>query len=244
MTEAPSGARQMAIRKNVGVLISGRGSNMDALIAAARKADFPARIAVAISNRPGAPGLAKAERAGIPAELVDHRDFATRHDFEQALTARLERYDVEMVCNAGFMRLLTATFVNRWYDRHLNIHPSLLPAFRGLETHARVLHAGVRMTGCTVHIVREAMDEGPIVAQAAVPVGDGDTPEALAARVLEAEHRLYPWALAMMAGGEYAVCDERVCLTAMGKSRQAESGHTGEPSGPLIAPAPPGGKGR
>ena len=197
-------------KKRVGILISGRGSNMEALIAAARLPAYPATIAVVISNNAGAPGLEKARSAGLKTAVVNHRDFQARPAFERALTNALESYAVELVCNAGFMRLLTATFVDHWKDRQLNIHPSLLPAFRGLDTHARALGAGVKVTGCTVHIVREEMDAGPIIAQAAVPILPGDTPDRLADRVLAAEHQLYPHALAMIASGAHSVVGERV----------------------------------
>ncbi|MCG8559185.1 MAG: phosphoribosylglycinamide formyltransferase, partial [Hyphomicrobiales bacterium] len=173
-------------RKRVGVLISGRGSNMQALIAACRAPDYPAEIVLVVSNRPGAPGLAHAEAAGIATQTVDHKAFATREAFETELDGALRAAQVEIVCNAGFMRLLTGWFVERWRDRQLNIHPSLLPAFKGLDTHQRAIAAGVRIAGCTVHFVRTEMDAGPIVAQAAVPVRADDTPDTLAARVLEA----------------------------------------------------------
>ena len=200
----------MSARTRVGILISGRGSNMAALIEAARRPDYPAEIALVISNRPGAAGLDLAERAGIAACTVDHTGHDDREPFEDALTAALEDAGVDLVCNAGFMRLLTSRFVARWHNRHLNIHPSLLPAYRGLDTHRRVLADGARITGCTVHIVREAMDDGPIVAQAAVPVLPGDGADALAARVLAAEHSLYPHALALIASGTAKVIGERV----------------------------------
>lgn len=200
----------MTARKRVGVLISGRGSNLQALIDAAESPDYPAEIALVISNVPGVQGLARATEAGIPTHVVDHRAFATRHDFEAVLDDALHGAQVELLCNAGFMRLLTEGFVTRWLNRHLNIHPSLLPAFKGLNTHARVLAAGVKVTGCTVHFVRAAMDDGPIVAQAAVPVASDDTEDSLAARVLEAEHRLYPHALQLVASGAARVEGERV----------------------------------
>lgn len=197
-------------RARVGVLISGRGSNMAALIDAAAADGFPAEIALVLSNRADAAGLETAKLAGIATGIVDHRAFATRADFEVELTTRLDAAGIDIVCNAGFMRLLTATFTERWHNRHLNIHPSLLPAYKGLNTHARVLADGVRITGATVHVVREAMDAGPIVAQAAVPVLAGDDADTLADRVLAAEHRLYPHALAMFASGRARIVDERV----------------------------------
>ena len=200
-------------RKRVGVLISGRGSNLQALIEAAQASDYPAEIVLVISNVPGAQGLARAEAAGIPTRTINHKDFTSREAFDAALTAALEDAGVELLCNAGFMRLHSEGFVRHWWNRHLNIHPSLLPAFKGLRTHARVLEEGAQITGCTVHFVRPELDSGPIVAQAEVPVLDGDTPESLAARVLEAEHRLYPHALRLVASGAVRVEDEAVIGT-------------------------------
>jgi phosphoribosylglycinamide formyltransferase 1 len=200
----------MSAKKRVGVLISGRGSNLQALIDAARASDYPAELVRVISNVPDAQGLKRAEDAGIATSVVDHKDFATRQDFEAVLEEVLNDAGVDLLCNAGFMRLLTEGFVSRWLNRHLNIHPSLLPAFKGLHTHERVLASGARITGCTVHFVRAAMDDGPIVAQAAVPVNPGDTADGLAARVLEAEHRLYPHALRLVATGKLRVEGEDV----------------------------------
>jgi phosphoribosylglycinamide formyltransferase-1 len=197
-------------RKRVGVLISGRGSNLQALIDAARDPGYPAKIVVVISNVPGAQGLLRAEAGLIPALTIDHKDFASREAFDAALDNALKEAGVELLCNAGFLRLHTEGFVRKWWDRHLNIHPSLLPAFRGLHTHARTLDEGVRIAGCTVHFVRPEMDTGPIVAQAAVPVLPGDTADSLAARVLQAEHRLYPHALGLVASGEVRVEGEHV----------------------------------
>lgn len=196
-------------RKRVGVLISGRGSNLGALIEAAEAPDYPAKIVLAISNVPGAQGLARAEEAGISTRTINHKDFS-RETFDAALDGALKEAGVELLCNAGFLRLHTEGFVLRWLNRHLNIHPSLLPAFRGLHTHARVLDEGAKISGCTVHFVRSEMDCGPIVAQAAVPVLAGDTPDSLAARVLEAEHRLYPHALRIVASGAVRVEGEHV----------------------------------
>lgn len=200
-------------RKRVGVLISGRGSNLQALINACKKRDYPAEIVMVISNVHQAQGLLRAEAALIPTLTVNHKDFPSREAFETILDTGLNEAGVEILCNAGFMRLLTPEFVARWRDRHLNIHPSLLPAFRGLHTHERVIAAGCKISGCTVHFVRPEMDEGPIVAQAAVPVLAGDTPESLGARVLETEHRLYPHALALVASGAVSVQGERVVDT-------------------------------
>lgn len=199
-------------RRRVAVLISGGGSNLQALVDAAASPDFPARIALVLSNRPDAGGLERAVRAGVPAEAVDHRGFATRELFEAALDARLRAAGAELVCLAGFMRVLTPGFVAAWRDRLLNIHPSLLPAFRGLHTHARALAAGVRIHGCTVHLVRPELDDGPVLVQGAAPVLPGDTEAALAARVLGLEHRCYPLALGLLASGRARVEGERVVI--------------------------------
>jgi phosphoribosylglycinamide formyltransferase-1 len=195
--------------RRIGVLISGRGSNLRALIEAAGRPSYPAEIVLVISNRPDAAGLGFAREAGIAARVIDHKAFADRPAFERAMTAALEKADAELVCNAGFRRLLTATFVERWRDRQLNIHPSLLPAYKGLHSHERVIADGTRISGCTVHFVREEMDSGPIVAQAAVAVEPSDTAGTLAARVLEVEHRLYPHALDLVASGRAWVEGER-----------------------------------
>lgn len=203
-------------RKRVAVLISGRGSNLQALIEAARDLDYPAEIGLVISNEPGAYGLTRAAEAGIATAVVDHRRFADRQSFEAALDAALTAAGAELVCLAGFMRLLTPWFVDRWRDRLINIHPALLPAFRGLHTHERALAAGVRIAGCTVHFVRAEMDEGPIIVQAAVPVLASDDAEALAARVLTVEHRAFPLALALVASGRARVVDGRVEITGAG----------------------------
>jgi len=213
----------MSGRKRIGVLISGRGSNLAALIAACHAPDYPAQIAAVISNRPAAPGLQHAESAGIPTQLVDHKAFASRADFDHALDRALREANVDLICNAGFMRLLTPDFVEAWRDRQLNIHPSLLPAFRGLDTHERAIAAGVRISGCTVHFVRAQMDEGPIIAQAAVPVVPGDDAGALAARVLRAEHRLYPSAVRLVAAGLAWVEGERVVCSPNVKQPEEDS---------------------
>ena len=200
-------------RARVGVLISGRGSNLGALIKATHRKDYPAQIVLVLSNSAKAGGLQLAAEAGIAALVVDHKAYESRGRFEDAMTAELERAGVDIVCNAGFMRLLSPRFTDRWHNRQLNIHPSLLPAYKGLHTHERALGDGVSITGCTVHIVREAMDEGPIIAQAAVPTQPQDTAETLAARVLAAEHLLYPHALALFASGAARVVGERVEIT-------------------------------
>ncbi len=187
-------------KKRVAVLISGRGSNMASLIEAAKAPDYPAEIALVISNRPDAAGLAHARAAGIATEVVDHTRFGEdREAFEHALQAVLEQNRIELVCLAGFMRLLTPWFVEHWSGRLLNIHPALLPAFKGLNTHERAIATGAKTHGATVHFVVPEMDSGPIIAQAEVPVLTTDTPETLAARVLSAEHRIYPEALRRVA---------------------------------------------
>lgn len=196
----------------IGVLISGRGSNLKALIDACAEPGFRGEIALVISNRPVAGGLAIAEAAGIPALVIDHKQYASREAFDAEMDRALNEAGVELVCNAGFMRILSDEFVAKWHNRQLNIHPSLLPAFKGLHVHQRTIDAGVKITGCTVHFVRPAMDEGPIIAQAAVPVMPGDDAETLAARVLEAEHKLYPMALKLVVEGRARVADERVVL--------------------------------
>ncbi|HTU53167.1 MAG TPA: phosphoribosylglycinamide formyltransferase [Acetobacteraceae bacterium] len=187
------------MRQRTAVLISGRGSNMAALARAAANPSFPAEIALVLSNRASAPGLALAQAAGIATEIIP-RDGAAREDHEAAIDAALRRHDIALVCLAGYLRILSPFLVRSWQGRMLNIHPSLLPAFPGLETHARALAAGVKLHGCTVHLVSERLDDGAILAQAAVPVLPGDTPETLAARVLAQEHRIYPLALALIAG--------------------------------------------
>ena len=194
------------------VLISGRGTNMQALIDYCSAADAAAEIALVLSNIPDAAGLDRAAEANIPAIAIDHKQFANRESFEDAVTKALEDHDIQLVCLAGFMRLLTDRFVDHWRDRLINIHPSMLPAFKGLDTHERALAAGVRFTGCTVHYVRAEMDAGPIIVQAAVPILPDDDPESLAMRVLVAEHRCYPYALSLIAEGKTQVIDEKVLI--------------------------------
>ena len=186
------------------ILISGRGSNMQALLEACGS-DHPARPVIVISNKADAGGLAVAQAHGVPTLVISHKDYPSRHDFDEALHQAIVASGAEMICLAGFMRLLEADFVNRWRDKILNIHPSLLPAYKGLHTHQRVLEDGVRFSGCTVHFVRPEMDEGPIVFQACVPVRADDTEETLSARVLAWEHKLYPLALRLMAEGKLRV---------------------------------------
>jgi phosphoribosylglycinamide formyltransferase-1 len=187
------------MRKRVAVLISGRGSNLAALIAAAREPNYPAEIALVISNRADAAGLLFAKEAGITTMVVDHAAYVDREAFERVLHEVLEANHIAFVCLAGFMRLLTSWFVRRWHGRMLNIHPALLPAFKGLDTHARALAAGVKIHGATVHFVVPEVDSGPIIAQGAVSVFDTDTAESLATRVLAVEHQIYPRALRWLA---------------------------------------------
>lgn len=213
-------------RLKTAILISGRGSNMMALVEAARASDYPAEIVAVLSNRPEAAGLAWARGRGIATAAIDHKTFPSRERFEEALQRALLAHEVELVCCAGFMRLMTPGFVELWRDRMINIHPSLLPAYKGLDTHARALTDGVRITGCTVHFVRAEMDAGPIIAQAAVPVVAGDTPDTLAARVLEAEHRLYPHALGLVASGRARALGELVTTS-----------DDGPPAHPLFSPS-------
>jgi phosphoribosylglycinamide formyltransferase-1 len=213
-------------RLRVAVLISGRGSNLQALLAACRDPAMPAEIVLVVSNRPAAGGLAHAAAAGIETAAIDHCAFADRAAFEAALDARLRAAAVELICLAGFMRLLTAGFIEAWRDRLVNIHPSLLPAFPGLDTHARAIAAGVRFAGCTVHLVRYDTDTGPILVQAAVPVRPDDDPGSLAARVLAEEHRIYPLALRWLAEGRVRVEGERAVIAGVSA-----------PAGAAICPA-------
>jgi phosphoribosylglycinamide formyltransferase-1 len=197
------------VKRRTAILISGRGSNMEALITAAREPAFPAEVMLVVSNRPDAPGLDIARSAGVRAEVIDHRDFGRdRAAHEVAIDAVLRSAEVEIVCLAGYMRLLTPLLVERWRGRMLNIHPSLLPSFPGLHTHARALKAGVKLHGCTVHLVTQEMDAGPVLAQASVPVLPDDTEDELARRVLRQEHVIYPAALAAFAAGLAAAPSE------------------------------------
>lgn len=202
----------MNTKKRTAILISGRGSNMQSLVEASRAADYPADIVLVASNRPEAPGLGWAEKQGLRTAVIDHKLFPSREAFEDRLQSVMDEHGVELIALAGFMRLMTPTFVERWRDRMINIHPSLLPSFKGLDTHARALEAGVKITGCTVHFVRAEMDEGPIIAQAAVRVLPGDDPQTLAARVLQTEHRVYPLALRLVAAGETRSKDQKVTI--------------------------------
>lgn len=197
---------------NIGVLISGRGSNLQALIDAAQKPGYPARIVCVIANNADAAGLDHARAAKIPAHVIDHRAFACKEDFEKDITEKLEEHGVHLVCLAGFMRILSPWFVEHWRDRLINIHPSLLPAFPGLDTHRRAIAEGVKFAGCTVHFVRADVDHGPIILQESVPVMPGDIEETLAARVLVAEHRIYPEAVRLIAENRVNICDEKVFI--------------------------------
>ena len=204
----------MAEPLKVAVLISGRGSNLQALIDAFPKAaDGPVKIVLVLSNRPDAQGLERAAKAGLKTEIVDHKAFASREDFDVAMDREIRAGGANFVVLAGFMRLLTEGFINAWKNRMINIHPALLPSFQGLDTHRRALEAGVKFHGCTAHFVRHETDTGPIIAQAVVPVLPADDEAALAARVLRAEHQLYPLALRLIAQGKVRVEGERAIVT-------------------------------
>lgn len=196
----------------VGILISGRGSNMAALIRAAEAADYPAEIACVVSNKADAPGLAVAAAAGVPTAAISHRDHPDREAFDRAVSAELERHGVGFVVLAGFMRIFSHWFPTRWAGRLINIHPSLLPAFKGMHVQRQALDAGVRLSGCTAHLVTPDLDSGPIIAQAAVPVLEGDTEETLSARILRQEHRLYPLVVRWFAEGRIVVEGEKVAV--------------------------------
>ena len=201
------------MKRRVAILISGRGSNMAALIAAAEAPDYPAEIAVVISNTADAAGLAKARASGVPALTIESKPYGRdRAAFEAALQSALDQYKVDLICLGGFMRLLTAEFVERWYGRMLNIHPSLLPSFPGLDPHGQALRAGVKISGATVHFVIPQTDAGPILMQAAIALSDDDTADTLAGRILEIEHRIYPDALRLVACGKIQL-DGDVCRT-------------------------------
>jgi phosphoribosylglycinamide formyltransferase 1 len=200
------------MKKRVAILISGRGSNMMALVNAARNGDYPAEIVAVISSRPEAPGLAWAQAQGLASRAIDHKAYAPREAFDGAIDAALTEAGADLVALAGFMRIQSPSFVRKWMGRQLNIHPSLLPLFKGLHPQRQALQAGVRISGCSVHFVTEEMDAGPIVAQAAVAVHEGDTEHTLADRILVAEHRLYPHALGLVASGRASLEDGRVVL--------------------------------
>lgn len=209
-------------RKKTAILISGRGSNMGALISAAMSPDYPAEISLVLSNRPDAKGLERAAELGIPTAIVDHTNYAgNREAFEKSVDAVLKEHRIDLVALAGFMRILTPYLVNAWAGRMINIHPALLPSFRGLATHERALQEGVKLHGATVHYVSAEMDDGPIIIQGAVPVLDGDTPDSLAARVLNVEHEIYPKALSLVASGKAKVSGARV--TGSGDGAQTDA---------------------
>ena len=215
-------------KRRVAILISGRGSNMTALIKAAMAEDYPAEISVVMSNRADAGGLEMARASGIPAVTIESKPFGKdRAAFEAVLQASLDEHRIELICLGGFMRLLTAEFVQRWYGRMLNIHPSLLPSFPGLDPHGQALSAGVKISGATVHFVTPQTDAGPVLMQGAVAVRDDDTTDTLAERILAVEHRIYPEALRLLAGGKVRL-DGNVCRLEVG----------GVSSEPLISPAP------
>ena len=209
-------------RRRVAILISGRGSNMAALISAAAERDFPAEIACVVSDQANAAGLRFAESKGIATTVLPREDYASREAHDSAIEDILQAHGVDLVCLAGYMRVLTAGFVERWRGRMINIHPTLLPSFKGLDTHGRALASGVRIHGCTVHFVTAATDDGPIIAQTAVPVLIGDTEETLAARVLKAEHHLYPLALRLVADGKARMEGERTVYSSIDQIEQPE----------------------
>lgn len=205
------------VKKRVGVLVSGRGSNLQALLDACADPAFPAEIVLVLSNVPGAYALERAERAKVATVTISHKGFpGGREAFDAAMDAELRKAGVDIVCLAGFMRLLSPGFVQSWAGRMINIHPSLLPSFKGLHTHAQALAAGVKLHGCTVHLVTPDLDDGPILVQAAVPVLADDSEESLAARVLEQEHKAYPLALRLIAEGKVAVDGNRAKVEASG----------------------------
>jgi phosphoribosylglycinamide formyltransferase-1 len=209
------------VKKRVAVLVSGRGANMAALIEAAANPGYPAAIVLVVSNRPDAAAIGKARAAGIAATAIDHKDFASREAHEAAIEAALREARIDLVALAGYMRVLTGDFVRRHSGRLVNIHPSLLPAFRGTHTHERALQAGAKRHGASVHFVTEGVDEGPVIAQAAVPVFDGDSADMLAARVLEAELKLYPAALALVAAGKARLQGGRTVYCGLSQGEQA-----------------------
>ena len=204
------------MKRRVAILISGRGSNMAALIRAAAAPDFPAEIALVVANRADARGLEKAQASGVPTHVIESKPFGKdRAAFEVALQGALDRHGVDLICLGGFMRLFTAEFVQRWYGKMLNIHPSLLPSFPGLDPHGQALRAGVKISGATVHFVIPQTDAGPILMQGAVAVSDHDTAETLSERILEVEHRIYPDALRLLASGQVRL-DGEICRTVVG----------------------------
>lgn len=201
-------------RMKIAVLVSGRGSNMQAILRASEDAEYPAEVALVISNVADAPALSVAADAGVKAVAIPHGDYPDRESFDQRVTDEIVAADCQLVVLAGFMRLLSSEFCEFWRDKLINIHPSLLPAFKGLDVHARMIEAGVRFGGCTVHFVRPEMDAGPIIVQAAVPIHPGDSPDDLAARILTEEHQCYPLAVRWIAEGRVRISGERVMIDA------------------------------
>ncbi len=219
----------MAAKKlKIAVLISGRGSNLQALIDACSQEDFPAEIVLVFSNKPTAKGLERARDAGLATEALDHKSFASRESFDAEVSRIIKQTGAELICLAGYMRLLSEDFVKDWRNKLINIHPAILPAFKGIHVHERALELGVRITGATVHFVRVGTDEGPIIIQGAVPVLADDTPETLEARVLTVEHKIYPEAVRLIAMGKVRVVSERVKI----------SGSTAQAAEPIIVPPP------
>jgi len=219
----------MAAKKlKIAVLISGRGSNLQALIEACADPEFPAEIVLVFSNKPTAKGLERAREAGLATEALDHKSFANRESFDAEVSRIVKNAGADLICLAGYMRLLSEDFVKDWRNKLINIHPAILPAFKGIHVHERALELGVRITGATVHFVRMGTDEGPIIIQGAVPVLADDTPETLEARVLSVEHKIYPEAVRLIALGKVRVVSERVQI----------SGATQEAAEPIIVPPP------
>jgi phosphoribosylglycinamide formyltransferase-1 len=215
--------------KTIGILISGRGSNMVSLLEAIEAGRLPARCGVVLSNVPDAPGLERASGLGVPTAVIDHRESATREEHDQAMARVLEAAGVDLVCLAGYMRLLSDWFVDRFPRRILNVHPSLLPSFPGLHVQRKALRYGARISGCTVHFVDKELDHGPIVIQAAVPIEEGDTPDSLAARILEQEHRIYPEAVRLFCEDRLSIEKRRVRVRLDGAPPAAE---------PILRPYP------
>ncbi len=203
-------------RLKLGVLISGRGTNLQAILDVCADENFPADVAIVLANRPDAAGLERAKRVNIATEVIDHKAFPDRPSFERAMNARLDDAGVDLICLAGFMRLLTPTFVDHWAGRAINIHPSVLPAYPGLNTHQRAIDDGVRFAGCTVHFLSAEMDAGPIIAQATTPIMPEDTADTLAARVLDSEHEIYRRAIRWIAEGRVKIMDGRVQIDDVG----------------------------
>jgi phosphoribosylglycinamide formyltransferase-1 len=217
----------MSAKLALAVLISGRGSNLQALIDATQDLAYPAEIKLVISNKAGVLGLERAAKTGIPTLVIDHKKFESRQEFDAEMTKAMEKAGVQLVCLAGFMRLLSEEFVAHWMDRMINIHPSLLPTFKGLDVQQRAIDAGARFSGCTVHYVRHEMDTGPIVVQAAVPIHQSDDADALAARILTQEHVIYPLAVRWIAEGKVRIVGERAIVEGVNA-----------PEGALVNPTP------